>query len=381
MEVRAVSGDNYLGGEDFTDILVNMFLNHNKLDINDLDSKTLAIIKKNCEKAKIEFSTQKVVTIKCNINNALLKYEVSISEYEKCCQLLLTKIRKPIERALKDSEIKTKEIDEILLVGGATRLPIIRNFVSKLFGRLPNTSINPDETVVVGAAIQAAMKERNKLIKDIVLTDVCPYTLGTNISIQKEKNYYEEGHFCPIIERNTVVPVSRTERLYTIYDNQPSIKIEILQGESRFSKNNLLLGEINIPIPLNKAGNESVDVTYTYDINSILEVEVTVVSTQLKKRLVIKKDDNYMSDEEIEKRFKELSYLKIPPREQAENELILSMGESLYEETVGNLRKEVEFYLRKFESLLDNQDKNDISLVAKEIKEKFEAISNSIKCY
>lgn len=187
MEVRAVSGDNYLGGEDFTDILVNMFLNHNKLDINDLDSKTLAIINKNCEKAKIEFSTQKVVTIKCNINNALLKYEVSINEYEKCCQLLLTKIRKPIERALKDSEIKTKEIDEILLVGGATRLPIIRNFVSKLFGRLPNTSINPDETVVVGAAIQAAMKERNKLIKDIVLTDVCPYTLGTNISIQKKK--------------------------------------------------------------------------------------------------------------------------------------------------------------------------------------------------
>lgn len=88
-----------------------------------------------------------------------------------------------------------------------------------------------------------------------------------------------------------------------------------------------------------------------------------------------------MSDEEIEKRFKELSYLKIPPREQAENKLILSMGESLYEETVGNLRKEVEFYLRKFESLLDNQDKNDISLAAKEIKEKFEVISNSIKCY
>ena len=88
-----------------------------------------------------------------------------------------------------------------------------------------------------------------------------------------------------------------------------------------------------------------------------------------------------LSDEEIEKRFKELSYLKIPPREQAENKLILSMGESLYEETVGNLRKEVEFYLRKFESLLDNQDKNDISLAAKEIKEKFEAISNSIKCY
>ena len=139
------------------------------------------------KKQKIEFSTQKVVTIKCNINNVLLKYEVSISEYEKCCQLLLTKIRKPIERALKDSEIKTKEIDEILLVGGATRLPIIRNFVSKLFGRLPNTSINPDETVVVGAAIQAAMKERNKLIKDIVLTDVCPYTLGTNIFYSKRK--------------------------------------------------------------------------------------------------------------------------------------------------------------------------------------------------
>lgn len=133
------------------------------------------------------------------------------------------------------------------------------------------------------------MKERNELIKDIVLTDVCPYTLGTEISVLKEGEYYEGGHFCPIIERNTVVPVSRTERLYTIHDNQSSIKVEILQGESRFAKNNVYLGEINTPVPIGKAGEQAVDVTYTYDINSILEVEVTVVSTKLKKHLIIKR--------------------------------------------------------------------------------------------
>lgn len=374
MEVHAVAGDNYLGGDDFTEILVNMFLRANELEACNLDSTTIAIIKKQAEEAKKMFSKQKEVIIKCKVNDEILKYKISLDDYEKNCELLLAKIRKPIERALKDAEIKLHDIDEILLIGGATKLPIIRNFVGKLFGRLPNISINPEEAVALGAGIQGAMKERNELIKDIVLTDVCPYTLGTEISVLKEGEYYEGGHFCPIIERNTVVPVSRTERLYTIHDNQSSIKVEILQGESRFAKNNVYLGEINIPVPIGKAGEQAVDVTYTYDINSILEVEVTVVSTKLKKHLIIKKSDNDMSDEEIQERFKELSELKIPPREQEENKLILSMGESIYEQSVGETRREVEFYLRKFENILDKQNRDEIKAAAKELKEKFEFI-------
>ncbi|EKQ57341.1 MULTISPECIES: molecular chaperone HscC [unclassified Clostridium] len=377
MEVRAVAGDNFLGGEDFTDILFNMFLKEKNIDEASLDRKTLAYIKKQAESCKLGFSASKASTMKCKINDELIEYEISLEEYEKACQLLLSKIRKPIERALSDAAIKVKEIDEIILVGGATKLPIVRNFVGKLFGMLPNTHINPDETVALGAAVQGAMKERNEAIREIVLTDVCPYTLGTNVSVQKQGKFYESGHFFPIIERNTVIPVSRTERLYTVYDNQAEIQVEILQGESRLAKNNLYLGEINIPVPRNSAGKEAIDVTYTYDINSILEVEVTVLSTKLKKRIVIQRSDSNMSEEEIEQRLQELKELKIIPREREENKLLLSRGERLYEETFGDIRRQIDLYIREFEDILDKQDRLQIEKAAKEFKEFLDEIENA----
>lgn len=374
MEVRAVAGDNFLGGEDFTDILVNMFLKDKGLEPDIIETKVLAHIKKQAEICKMSFESKQISLMKCKINNEILEYEVSLSDYEKSCQLLLAKIRRPIERALKDASIKVKDIDEIILIGGATKLKIVRSFVAKLFGRLPNTSINADEAVALGAAVQGAMKERNEAIKEIVLTDVCPYTLGTNVSVEREGRGYESGHFCPIIERNTVIPVSKTERLYTIHDNQSKLRVEILQGESRFSKNNIYLGELVVDVPRGKGGEESIDVTYTYDINSILEVEVTVVSTGIKKRIVIQRDEGNMTEEEIEERLKELSELKIPPRQKEENKLLLARGERLYEESVGDIRREIQSNLERFELVLDRQDKIEISNFSKQLKDYFDEI-------
>lgn len=376
MEVRAVAGDNFLGGEDFTDVLANMFINDNKIEFDESDTKLSALIKKQAESAKINFFDNKSVTMKCKIAEKFIEEEINLDDYEKSCEMLLMKIRKPIERALKDASIKVRDIDEIILVGGATKLPIVRNFVAKLFGRLPNTNINPDEAVALGAAVQAAMKERNQSIKEIVLTDVCPYTLGTNVSVKRQNDYYESGHFFPIIDRNTVIPVSRTERLYTLYDNQNKIDVEILQGESRFAKNNLLLGELTVDVPKKPAGEEAIDVTYTYDINSILEVEVTVVSTGDKKRMVIQKNKGSMTDEEVEKRLKELSELKIHPRDREENKLLLARGERLYEESVGGRREEIDSVLRKFEDVLDSQDRVKIEKAYKEVKEFFDDLED-----
>lgn len=377
MEVRAVAGDNFLGGEDFTDILINMFFKERNIDENTLDRKTLAHIKKQAEICKFGFVNARTSSMKCKINDEFIEYDISIDEYEKSCQLLLAKIRKPIERALSDAAIKVKEIDEIILVGGATKLSIIRNFVGKLFGMLPNTHINPDETVAVGAAIQGAMKERNKAISEIILTDVCPYTLGTNVSVQKQGDYYESGHFFPIIERNTVIPVSRTERLYTVYDNQSEIRVEVLQGESRLVKNNLYLGEIIVPVQRKKAGEEAIDVTYTYDINSILEVEVTVVSSSLKKRIVIEKEEGNMSKGEIEARLEELKELKILPKDREENKLLLSMGERLYEESIGEIREKLDLSIRHFEHVLDKQDRLEVEKTARKLKAFFDEIEAS----
>lgn len=374
MEVRAVGGDNFLGGEDFTEVLVNLFLKKQNIDINDLSIKVRNHIKKQAELCKIGFFSSSVSKLSCKINNEIIEQEITIDEYEKACQLLLERLRRPIERALKDAKIKVKEIDEIVLVGGGTKLKIVRNFVAKLFGRLPNTSINADEVVALGVAVQGAMKERNEFIKETILTDVCPYTLGTDVVRDCYDGSKESGHFCPIIERNTVIPASRTERLYTACDNQSKIKIKILQGESRFSKNNIYLGEIEVSVPKGRAGEEAVDVTYTYDINSILEVEVKVISTGIKKRLVIQKGDSVMSDEEVEERLNQLKELKIPPREQEENKLLLAKGERLYEESLGDLRRIIEMKIDEFERVLDKQDKLEIQDAAKELKEFFNEI-------
>lgn len=368
MEVRAVAGDNYLGGEDFTKVLMEIFARRNDLDLNDLDSKTYNLLRKQAEVAKRNFSKEKIAELSIKIDDKEIKETISSSEFEKDCELLLAKLRKPIERALSDASIKLKEIDTIVLVGGGTKLPLIRSFVGKLFGRLPATNINPDEVVAMGAAIQAAMKKRDKAIKEIVLTDVCPYTLGTNTSIQKPGGYYESGHFFPIIERNTVIPVSRVERLYTVKDNQKKISVEILQGESRLAKENILLGEITVSVPPSRGGEQAIDVRYTYDINGILEVEVTVVSTGVKKTMVIEKNPGHMSKEEVEERLEELKEIKIHPREKEENKHLIARGERLYEESIGLARTYIAQGISDFEDALDKQDEREISRAYEELK-------------
>ena len=368
MEVRAVAGDNYLGGEDFTKVLMDIFARRNDIDLNELDSKTYNLLRKQAEVAKRNFSKEKTAELSVRIDDKELKEEITLSEFEKDCELLLAKLRRPIERALSDAAIKLKEIDTIVLVGGGTKLPLIRSFVGKLFGRLPATNINPDEVVAMGAAIQAAMKKRDKAIKEIVLTDVCPYTLGTNTSIQKPGGYYESGHFFPIIERNTIIPVSRVERLYTVRDNQKKISVEILQGESRLAKENILLGEITVSVPPAKGGEQAIDVRYTYDINGILEVEVTVVSTGVKKTMVIEKNPGNMSKEEVQERLEELKEIKIHPREKEENKHLIARGERLYEESIGLARTYIAQGISNFEDALDKQDEREISRAYEELK-------------
>ncbi|MDD6328874.1 MAG: molecular chaperone HscC [Lachnospiraceae bacterium] len=379
MEVRAVAGDNFLGGEDFTEVIEQMFYREKEIDRDSIDEKTRAKIHKQAEACKLGFADGKTSVMKCRIEEDVYEYEISIDEYERACQLLLAKIKKPIERSLRDANIKIADIEEIILVGGATKLAVVRKFVSRLFGRLPNTSINPDEVVAVGAATQAAMKERNEAVREMILTDVCPFTLGTEIVVVRAGGMKENGHYLPMIERNSVIPVSHTERLYTAADNQSMIRVEILQGESRYARNNVYLGDIEVPVPVGPAGQEAVDVTYTYDVNSILEVMVTVVSTKVKKRIVIKNEATDMSDEEIEERLASLEALKIHPREQEENKLVLLRGDRLYEEATGDVRRMIELKLQDFEAILDKQDRSVIGEARANLKTFLDSIEEELQ--
>ena len=370
LEVRAVAGDNFLGGEDFTAVLEEMFFEkYKQFDRLKLDAKTLRHIHKQADKCKIGFSDDRKSTMDCKIGEEMYSLTIDLSDYEKACEELLDKIRQPVRRSLSDAHIRLSDIDKVVLVGGATKSPVIRRFVSKLFRVIPDTNINPDEAVALGAAIQGAMKERRDAIKEVILTDVCPFTLGTEVVREWEKGIYENGVFCPIIERNTIIPASRTERLYTVRDDQTKIRVNVLQGESRFARNNLSLGEMTIEVPKNKAGEEAVDVTYTYDINSILEVEVKVVSTGESLKQVFGGKNLDMTPEEIAERFDTLSYLKIHPRDREENRYLLLLGERIYEESLGEKRQMIETELHKYEQALDSYESAAIDRAKEEFRD------------
>lgn len=360
LEVRAVAGDNYLGGEDFTEVMAKLFLQKRKLQLQNLTEKEQIRLYRQAEKAKCAISDRTEIVMSFLYREETLEEKITSKEYEEACEELLLKIREPVKKSLSDAGLKLSDIDEVLLIGGATRLSIVRDFLIRLFRKFPDTRMNPDEAVALGAAIQAAMKERREEVKEVILTDVCSFTLGTEVVVEYEEGKYEDGRFCPIIERNTVIPASHTERLYTVRDNQDKVRVRVLQGESRFARNNLFLGELTVEIPKGPKGQESIDVTYTYDINSLLEVEVTVTSTGEKQKMIIKGQENRMTDEEIKKRMEELAYLKIQPRDYEENRLVLLRAERMYEEALGDRRKKLDYYITAFEAALKKGDHDEI---------------------
>ena len=369
LEVRAVAGDNYLGGEDFTEVMARLFLQKAKLQLQNLSEKEQVRLYRQAEKAKYDISDRQQVTMSFLHGEEQIEETIQYKEYEEACEELLQKIREPVKKSLADAKLKLGDIDEVLLIGGATRLSIVRDFLIRLFRKFPDTRMNPDETVALGAAVQAAMKERRAEVREVILTDVCSFTLGTEVVVEYEEGRFEDGRFCPIIERNTVIPASHTERLYTVRDNQDKVRVRVLQGESRFARNNLYLGELEIDIPKGPKGQEAVDVTYTYDINSLLEVEVTVVSTGQKQKLIIKGQENQMTEEEIAKRMEELAYLKIQPRDFEENRLVLLRAERMYEEALGDRRKKLDRYITAFEAALKRGGHDEIEAAREELNE------------
>lgn len=372
LEVRAVAGDNYLGGEDFTKVMEKMFLNKTGINANSLTAKEQVRLYRQAEEAKRRINDADKVEITCLIKDEPETVEITTKEYEEECEDLFSKIREPVKRSLSDAGLSLKDIDEVVLIGGATKLQIFRDFFIRVFHKFPDTSINPDEAVALGAAIQGAMKERKQAVKEMILTDVCSFTLGTEVVMEYSDGLMEEGHYCPIIDRNTVIPTSKTKRLYTVRDDQDRVTVRVLQGESRLARNNLYLGELEIKVPKAAKGEEAIDVTYTYDINSLLEVEAKVVSTGETSKLVIKGKDNAMTEEEIAKRMEELAYLKIQLRDQEENKLVLLRAERMYEESLGKQRERLEAGIRLFEDALRSEDRKKVEESRKTLYELME---------
>ena len=375
MEVYAIAGDNFLGGEDFTRVLMDMFQEKLMVPYSMLDLKTVNSIYKAAEACKIGFTSSRVSSMSVSISSHPVEFEFTIEEYADSCRQLFDRIRIPLEKSLHDAKVTLDDIDRIILVGGATKLSIIRDYVAKITGMTPEFKVDPDTSVACGAALQCAMKQRDKEISEIILTDVCPFTLGTEV-IRNNGSFDEPGHYLPIIERNTVIPVSRKQTVYTAYDNQKYVTVKVLQGESRLAENNLLLGQLSIDVPVGPKGREAIEITYTYDVNALLEVEVEVLSTHLKKKVIIQNQENKLTEEEAAKKLERLQYLKQNPREDEENTLALLWANRMYEETLGPDRDKIVEKADAFNRAMNTSNRLEIEKARRELTQLLEELEN-----
>jgi molecular chaperone HscC len=380
MQVNATAGDNRLGGEDFVDALLSHFLQKKDIVRSDLSAKQIAQLRSQCEQAMKQLSTEHNACIEFFVGEEPLQLTLTRDSIETCCVDLLRRLRLPLERSLRDANLQGDDLDAVVLVGGASRMPAIRSMVSKMLGKIPQSHINPDETVALGAAIQAALIEGDASLSEVVLTDVAPYTLG--VGVVNEQGFFDSGElFHPIIDRNSPVPVSRMDRLVTVRDNQTTLHIVIYQGEARLVKDNIKLGELSLAVPPSAAGEESVEIRFTYDISGLLQVEAEVTSTGDKQQAIIEGNPGTLTEAEIKTRLAELESLKIHPRENEHNALLVARGERLYELALGGLREYIKDMLGNFEQILHSQKISEIDAAAKELTIIFDQIERESPLY
>jgi molecular chaperone HscC len=360
IEIKASTGDNYLGGEDFTAALITPLINKIKqIDPSAAIAPTstdAARLRGLADRMKCELSNNKDTKAEFNLNDQLLSLSMTEDEFEAACAPLLERLKTPVERAVRDARLKPSEISEVILVGGATRMPMVRKLATRLFGRFPNVTVHPDHAIALGAATQAALVARNAALNEVLLTDVCPYSLGIAVSESGVGNQVVHGIFSPIIERNVIVPVSRVNSYSTANDNQTTVQLEIYQGERRFCKDNIALGQLDVTVPPSKKGDISIEVRFTYDVSGLLEIDVTVPKTGAKFSKSLLGSASALNPEEIEERRLALNALKIHPREDLPNKATMARAERLYAELIGGAREQVGQALTQFALVLESQD-------------------------
>jgi molecular chaperone HscC len=378
VEVRASTGDNFLGGEDFDDLLVRRFWTEagpkgsrgQAEPLERLDPRQLRRLRVEAERARKALSAGGEARMSLQWGDGELAWRLDRDTFAALVEPLLERLRAPLERALRDARIRASELDRVVLAGGATRMPVVRRLVAQLFGRFPDTHLDPDDVVARGAAIQAGLKADDAALAEMVMTDVCPYTLGIETAEPVGPRRLQQGIYSPIIERNTTIPTSRSMTVQTIHDYQSQVTVRVFQGESRWVKDNILLGRLEIPVPRKKAGEVALDVRFTYDANGLLECEVTLPDQpEARHRLVLRDNAGAMSDEEVEQRLRELAELKIHPRDRQVNRELLARAERMYEEALGDLREAIGQEIAAFADALDSQEPRRVD-VARERLEK-----------
>ena len=339
-EVNATDGDTHLGGDDFDQVIVDWLLEEFKNDYGtDISGDSMAMqrLKESAEKAKIELSSSTTTEINLpyisSVNNAPVHLVKTLTraKFEQMSENLIKRIIDKCKSCLKKSKLNISNIDEIILVGGSTRIPAVQNAIEKLFGKTPNKTVNPDEAVACGAAIQGAILSGDSNMGDILLLDVTPLSLGIETM---------GGVFTKLVEANTTIPVSKTEVFTTAVDNQPSVEIKVLQGERPMAKDNKQLGIFHLDgiVPARK-GVPQIEVKFDIDANGILSVSATDKGTGKAQSIRIEGSSG-LSDAEIDRMKKEAEANAEADKKELERVQTLNAAEA----TIFRTEKQIEEY-------------------------------------
>ena len=358
-EVLSTSGDTQLGGDDFDDKIVNWLMKEFKMEHNiDLsgDRQALQRLTEASEKAKVELSNLTQTDISLPFLTATdtgpkhLDRSITRNKFEELCSSLIDRARIPVENALRDAKLDKSKIDEVVLVGGSTRIPAVQDVVTKVLGKKPNQTVNPDEVVAVGAAVQAGVLAGE--VKDILLLDVTPLSLGVETL---------GGITTRIIPRNTTIPTKKSEVFSTAVDNQPNVEIHVLQGEREFAKDNKSLGTFRLdgilPAP---RGVPQIEVTFDIDANGILSVNAKDKGTGKEQSITITGASTLPSDE-VERMVKESEQNATEDKNRREKIDIKNQSESLCYQS--------EKQLKELEDKISQEEKNKIENLIKQLRE------------
>jgi molecular chaperone HscC len=364
LEVRASCGESFLGGEDFSRALAARVLERQgrlfertELEAPRLVSRLVQL----CEQAKCRLSKELTAAVRIPERNGDLSESspvvtVTREQFQGWTEHILGRVELPIRRVLGDAKLRAADIHEVILVGGATRMPAVVERVQRQFNKEPRQRLNPDEVVALGAAVQSGLIARQESVKDLVITDVAPFTLGVEIC-KAIGMKVRDGYFLPLIHRNTTIPVSRVERVGTVMPNQTEVVIKIYQGEGRRVEDNLSLGECTLQgIPAGPPGQQ-VDLRFTYDLNGVLEVEATVVATGKKVSHIVTRHARGLSPQQIADAVRAMGDLKRHPREESPNRLLLRRAERVFQELSLAGREVLGQLLDGFEGALELQDR------------------------